>query len=145
MAATSEAVVAVYKKDRLRVCMVRFWRLSSVERQTASPDLFVIAEPLAIDEHAESQCDAAFAILQENSAPLSTQELMAAAQQRGIKVGGTNPATNFSSALSRDTRFKNVPWNASRKWWLSGVDLPTDPAQSETERTQYPTRFSVSA
>jgi hypothetical protein len=84
----------------------------------------------AIPRHPErplSHGDAAYSALLESGRPLPTSELLEAVTQMGVRIGGTNPGTNFSSGLSRDRRFKSIHWNKSRKWWLADRTPPPDP------------------
>ena len=75
----------------------------------------------------QSQTDAAYAVVIEAAQPMTTNELLSAISQRGVSVGGANPSTNFSSALSRDARFKSVHWNSARRWWVTNLAMPPDP------------------
>jgi hypothetical protein len=75
----------------------------------------------------QSQTDVAHAVLAEIGQPTPTNELLAAVSRKGISIGGANPNTNFSSALSRDLRFKSVHWNGSRRWWFTDLAMPPDP------------------
>jgi hypothetical protein len=75
----------------------------------------------------QTQTDAAHAALVEIGQPMVTSDLLEAVGQKGICVGGANPNTNFSSALSRDSRFKSVHWNNSRRWWVTDLAMPPDP------------------
>jgi hypothetical protein len=75
----------------------------------------------------KSQTEVAYAVLVEIGQPTPTNELLSAVSQKGISIGGANPSTNFSSALSRDSRFKSVHWNGSRRWWVTNLAMPPDP------------------
>jgi hypothetical protein len=81
----------------------------------------------------QSQTDAARAVLAEIGHPMVTGDLLEAVARRGVTIGGANPNTNFSSALSRDPRFTSVHWNGSRRWWVVDLALPPDPKPGRTK------------
>jgi hypothetical protein len=81
----------------------------------------------------QSQTDAAYAALAEIGQPMPTNELLSVLMSGGVNIGGANPSTNFSSALSRDSRFKSVHWNSSRRWWVTDLAMPPDP-RSESSK-----------
>jgi hypothetical protein len=81
----------------------------------------------------QTQTDVAYAVLVEIGRPMPINELLETVSREGVCVGGANPNTNFSSALSRDSRFKSVHWNNSRRWWLTDRPMPPDP-KSELSR-----------
>jgi hypothetical protein len=78
-----------------------------------------------------SHGDAAYTALLESGRPMPTNELLEAVSRMGVRIGGTNPSTNFSSGLSRDRRFKSVHWNNSRRWWVADRSPPPDPARDD--------------
>jgi hypothetical protein len=79
-----------------------------------------------------SQTDAAYAVLVEIGRPLPIGDLLDIVARNGINVGGANPNTNFSSALSRDSRFKSVHWSNSRRWWVSDRPMPPEPRREHS-------------
>ena len=65
------------------------------------------------------------AILKSHGKPMHVSEILAAAQNRGVVLKGTNPArVQLRNALfSSKNRFYNVGDNT---WWLVGEPLPED-------------------
>lgn len=90
--------------------------------------------PSRFDVRSLSQTDAARSILVEVGHPMPTNALLEAIATKGVNVGGMNPNTNFSSALSRDSRFKSVNWNGSRRWWITDLAMPPDPKPARTSQ-----------
>lgn len=69
------------------------------------------------------QADAAYRVLTELG-PMNTKNVMELAVAMGATAGGSNPLSNFRSAISHDDRFYSFRHNGEHLWWLEGVDLP---------------------
>ena len=59
--------------------------------------------------------DAIYFVLKDES-PLHRNDILKRVKDRGIHVGGANPANNLGTYLSRDDRFKNA---GKGKWTLT--------------------------
>ena len=71
-----------------------------------------------------SHADAAEEALNEEGAPMTLPDLMAAAKAKGAQIGGENPVNNFRSTLSKDERFRSVQRDDKFFWWFEGKPLP---------------------
>ena len=97
------------------------------ERARNRAEIFVKgAKPL-------SQGDAAEQVLRELDIPVRLSELLAAVEDKGVKVSGADPAANFRSTISRDDRFYSLKHDGQYLWWLTGVTLP----RAWIEATEY--------
>jgi hypothetical protein len=93
-----------------------------------------------------SQRDAAVLAIAKAGHPLTTKELLDLVRAQGTPVGGSDPATNLSSALSRDPRARSIPWGDAKAWWLSDRRIPTqDPDLLESETATAPAKEQVAA
>lgn len=82
-----------------------------------------------------SQGDAAELALIRSEEPQTAVNLLHRATTEGAVIGGERPLVNFTSSLSKDTRFYSFRKNGAYFWWLCDVALP--PEWNETEPDEF--------
>lgn len=74
----------------------------------------------------QSRNDVCRAIIEKAGVPVPTPVLLAELKERGVEVGGKDPAINLASGLSRSDEFQSVAFMGGRGWWLAGKSVPDE-------------------